>query len=530
MKARLPILTILISSFFSLVAQADTECDSSFVSFDGLVYNVTPGAADDAVNLQCAIDEAISLGSSSVKLGAGDFVVTSSLSFRGFEGVFEGKSIGATRVALQDTNDDISMALETGKLTFRYMTIESEGSGVERAVFKVLPNQDDCSSRVIRLELDRVSIVGNAQNSSKQITGLRVDTGQCPADEPVLGTILVNRSDIRDVDRAIDASMGGGARVDIYYSTIEAGDYCFVSYDANQSLNFIGNTCGSSQGVGLFGSSKARVNAMISGNRFSLNKFPGESPFLVEGQQTYEVESARVITAQKNNVSVTVSQNTVSANYILGPNVTPLVIRSPSAVFDNVFFGPISNRSRNVIELSSFSATKGSAIYGNSFADSSAFADVFVLDGQHTINQKSGLIAGDTDLSLYQSEVTSELFSPASDVYLIDLQLLTVATASSVVSINGVLQNGSQLSATLNNDTGYDLTLGQIKFLDETGVKASGVGADFLTDGLLRDGESLSLTYTVGFTGAIGDISVIYDLDYEGDFFDQFFVVYTDPS
>ena len=95
-----------LASISKAFAQVETACDTAYVAFDGAEYTVSPGAEDDGLNIQCAIDEAAEFGASVVNLSEGEFKVADGLMFTDFTGFLQGK---------RKTDTKVFIALETAK-------------------------------------------------------------------------------------------------------------------------------------------------------------------------------------------------------------------------------------------------------------------------------------------------------------------------------------------------------------------------------------------------------------------------------
>lgn len=112
----------------------------------------------------------------------------------------------------------------------------------------------------------------------------------------------------------------------------------------------------------------------------------------------------------------------------------------------------------------------------------------------------------------------------------LDTALFTFTSNSSVVSINGVIQQGSTFGLNLTNGSSEDVSLVTLTINDSDGVKASAQGSDFSDGGFIPAGATNSLSYTVNFLGATGILTADYLLAYEGKCFTLSFQFYDTSS
>jgi len=85
---------VLLASGISLnVSAASVGCDDAFVQLldDELVIDVKANQSNDTVNLQCALDKAVSLRIPTVRLRGATYHI-SSVIIENFKGTLEGKS------------------------------------------------------------------------------------------------------------------------------------------------------------------------------------------------------------------------------------------------------------------------------------------------------------------------------------------------------------------------------------------------------------------------------------------------------
>ena len=511
------ILSLLIMSSH---LSANTQCDSAYVTFDGVSHVIAAGSGDDALNIQCALDEAVELGTSLIEISSGTYSITGTLFVEGYEGVVKGTTKANTTLKFNSPTDHAGILIKEGKPVFRYMTLEDNGLDPDDAIIGIQP-MEDCGTRVVRAEFDRIALTGMAN----AVKGLVTSDGGCG--KPLQGTILLNRATLTGLSNAIEISMGGGARADIYYTEIGASQYCFISQDANQSLNFVGNTCVSELGVGIFGQPPAPTVNLISGNTFESSLRSERLPVLVsDGTQPREVVTQIAIDAKSS--ASTVSNNTLNASNIVGTTVEPLYIKGEAAVFGNTLFGPTTKKTAGAIILSSYNASSGSAVYGNQFRENNAPSELFLESGSHLVKQSDNAIINQTADSLIAGiEADTSYTAAPSTLGGINTNNFSFQSGASITSINGFYYPGSQFQGVLTNNTGEPVQIGVVDF-SIGGINAGSTnGTEFLEGGILSDGEQLGIVLTVNGSNFSGEVAVTYHVTFDDDSFRKDFVIYS---
>jgi hypothetical protein len=89
---------------------------------------------------------------------------------------------------------------------------------------------------------------------------------------------------------------------------------------------------------------------------------------------------------------------------------------------------------------------------------------------------------------------------------------MSKSLSASISAINGRVQNGSQLTLRITNNSGENLELIMFNANDANGAKAESSDPTLLSGGELTAGESIGLTYTVNFLGATLPITLSYTL------------------
>lgn len=505
-------------------AQEQSACDPAYVVFDGVRHLITPGADDDGVNIQCAVDEATDFGTGKVSLMDGTFRSLQPIWFENFEGVFEGRTKASTILEFDMTQSTEGLRIESGRPVIRYMTIRAIDAADGSPLMLLTPLQSDCSRRVVRLEIDRVILDGNGSSPS----GVISDTRACS--NPIQGTVLVNRSDLIGLSSALNLSMSGGARVDVYFSALEADGYCFASLDANQSLNFIGNSCVSELGVGVYGAPPAPTTLQLSSNTFATRLRDERTPVAVSSAGDVPSSVVSMVRIDAVGASSTIANNQFDAGSIVGTTVTPVYVKGESAIHGNTFTGPATSNSPGIVTLASPSANIGSAVYGNVFNETPAFSAVYLESGSHIVKQSQAVVVDLTDDSLIGAFVSTTPYTGAEITSGgIDTGKFSSATSASITSINGFYFQGSRFSNTVFNNTGQVVQVGSIQFFIGGELAGSTTGEAFLTGGVLENGGSIGVTLTLNSSNFSGVVTAIYEMSYQSEDFTREFVVY-DPD
>lgn len=108
----------------------------------------------------------------------------------------------------------------------------------------------------------------------------------------------------------------------------------------------------------------------------------------------------------------------------------------------------------------------------------------------------------------------------------LNTELLNYTTTSSGgVYINGVAQRNNVFGTQIINNTGKDLLLKRVEFFENGNLDASANGVDLIDNGVHRDGQTLSISYTVGRYGALSPVTVNYIYEFQGTIFVKTFTV-----
>ena len=309
----------------------------SFVTIAKTTISVAPTGNSDTDNIQCALDAAIDGEYSTIKLTEGTFYV-GPLFAQGFQGTIQGKTKASTVIVALDEAFACNEASDAGtyaamfKFTLgepqiKFMTLQAsqpcQGSGFSdatRFVFIHFNNDtSNCNKRTMFPKVDRVSVSADYIGGDEyRITGVLAGADAACYDKPLLGKVLVNRSEFSGLAEAIQTTLGGAAQVDISFNTFSATAQAVVIAAANQITNIVNNTFNIDNGrnhpwgAGVFQLDDKGVNrTVIDANTFNLENVRDS------GGQVYDdtVLTAPVLVLKayegvpKGSISVLISNN-----------------------------------------------------------------------------------------------------------------------------------------------------------------------------------------------------------------------------
>lgn len=249
------LLTILFTGLHLCTAAAqDVQC-GDMVQFNNARIEVQPAGADDTANIQCALDEATRLGLPLVKLLAGDFLI-GYIRGVGFEGTLEGSGADSTNVAVDDTLLDCAAQLDagyalsaalrfvSGDVTVARMTLGANNPCVDEGVlgnftlvhFTGATAAEGCGSNTVHGMLDRATLVStvSASDQPQFVAGVAA-TSVPDCEQPVLGTLKVNRSMFGGLTFAVRPELRGSGQVDINFNDF-VNNYTDVASDNSGQL------------------------------------------------------------------------------------------------------------------------------------------------------------------------------------------------------------------------------------------------------------------------------------------------------
>lgn len=315
-------------------------CNVSFVTLAKTTISVAPTGNNDTDNIQCALDAAIDGEYSAIKLTAGTFYV-GPLFAQGFQGTIQGKTKASTVIVALDEAFACNEASDAGtyaamfKFTLgepqiKFMTLQAsqpcQGSGFSAATrFAFIHFNNDtsnCNKRTMFPKVDRVSVSADYIGGDEyRITGVMASADAACYDKPLLGKVLVNRSEFSGLAEAVQTTLGGAAQVDISFNTFSATRQAVVIFAANQTTNIVNNTFNIDNGrnhewgAGVLQVDDKGVNrTVIDANTFNIANVRDS------GGQVYDeqVYTPAVLVAKaregvpKGSISVLISNNKIN--------------------------------------------------------------------------------------------------------------------------------------------------------------------------------------------------------------------------
>jgi len=244
----------MITGVQSALAQ-DLGC-SSLVSLNGGTIEVesveSEGSSDDTENVQCALDAATEGGYRDVFLTSPQYTI-GAIAVTGFVGDLRGRSKAGTHVTIEDSSlscdGAIGVAIEfrVGTASVRNMTLHVDspcGDGGSASVIAYYSDPNKCSNRTTFGNVDRVVINGQGTSGLDAVTGVTMQAapGCTAANERILGTLKVNRSEMTQLDFGVISSVAGGGQVDVNYNTFDMVGLPLTILDAAQSTTVLSNT------------------------------------------------------------------------------------------------------------------------------------------------------------------------------------------------------------------------------------------------------------------------------------------------
>ncbi|MEK9655826.1 MAG: hypothetical protein VW806_12260 [Halieaceae bacterium] len=404
----------MITGVQSALAQ-DLGC-SSLVSLNGGTIEVesveSEGSSDDTENVQCALDAAAEGGYRDVFLTSPQYTI-GAIAVTGFVGDLRGRSKAGTHVTIEDSSlscdGAIGVALEfrVGTASVRNMTLHVDspcGDGGSASVIAYYSDPNKCSNRTTFGNVDRVVINGQGTSGLDAVTGVTMQAapGCTAANERILGTLKVNRSEMTQLDFGVISSVAGGGQVDVNYNTFDMVGLPLTILDAAQSTTVLSNTFnfndvpGYPAGTGLgttavfiasTSDSPASNSTTIKSNKFKDAGASSAGYGILAGQQGSSIAhtmlvSANTFTGNSSSTdgaglaAIDTNDGLVSGNRFSGKAGTWIDLRSGTKA-DGYVGGNVS----------------GWAIVANDFGASQATTDVLL--GTRT----SGIIVGkDQDL------------------------------------------------------------------------------------------------------------------------------------
>lgn len=404
----------LVAVFSRVTVAQDLGCAAEVTATGGVVEVAASSGGDDTENLQCALDAAVAGGYKDVYLSSSEYAIQG-IEVNNFKGSLRGRSADLTTLNVTDG----SLACEKGAaLRFNAgapsvermsLTINEpcSTSGSSASLIGFYTDPATCTTnRTIFGSVDRVIIEGGGVSALDFVTGITIDASpECfpedaslPIANKVLGSLTVNRNQIRDLDIGIFSALSGAGQVDITFNVVQnepEGTPDIVAMerlgvaisilDANQNTTIYRNEisyndveyAGSLAGVFgttgiLVGSTSAAEN--INKTTFNKNTFAdggvnGEGYAILAGQQGKSVNHEVVITG-----------NTLTGNEANTAGAGLAVLdTSKGLISGNTFKGDASSwitLDSGDVPNGLGATVSGWAIVANAFAASTATTDI----------------------------------------------------------------------------------------------------------------------------------------------------------
>ncbi|MDA8773110.1 hypothetical protein N9M65_00860 [Luminiphilus sp.] len=395
----------ILGLFSNTSVAQDLGC-SDEVELDGGIVKVQSTAdGDDTDNIQCALDAAVTGGYKDVYLTSDAYSI-GGVTANDYEGRLRGRSFDLTTINVIDNSLDcttgaaLRFIVGDAVVTRMKLKINEPCStpGGSASVIGFYSNPEDCAGdRVVFGVVDRVIIEGGGASALDTTTGITMDAAPAcfpesieealPEANKALGSLIVNRNQIRDLDIGILSSISANGQVDITFNNpMEGLGVPIALVDASQATNIYRNEiyyndveypAGSVEDFGttgiLVGSTAA--SPAINKTSFSKNKF-------IDGgmnNEGYAVLSAQLDKSIVHEMIITSNTFTGSGTNSAGAGLAVLDT-SNGVISANTFTGSASTwvllDSGDELQGGLDATVSGWAILANSFGSSTAPADI----------------------------------------------------------------------------------------------------------------------------------------------------------
>ena len=395
----------ILGLFSNTSVAQDLGC-SDEVELDGGIVKVQSTAdGDDTDNIQCALDAAVTGGYKDVYLTSDAYSI-GGVTANDYEGRLRGRSFDLTTINVIDNSLDcttgaaLRFIVGDAVVTRMKLKINEPCStpGGSASVIGFYSNPEDCAGdRVVFGVVDRVIIEGGGASALDFTTGITMDAAPAcfpesseealPEANKALGSLIVNRNQIRDLDIGILSSISANGQVDITFNNpMEGLGVPIALVDASQATNIYRNEiyyndveypAGLVEDFGTTGILVGSTGASPAINKtsFSKNKF-------IDGglnSEGYAVLSAQLDKSIIHEMIITSNTFTGSDANSAGAGLAVLDT-SNGVISANTFTGSAStwvlldsgDESQNGLG----STVSGWAILANSFGSSTAPADI----------------------------------------------------------------------------------------------------------------------------------------------------------
>lgn len=415
--------------FSNMSVAQDLDCEAEVSASGGLIEVTSSSSGDDTENLQCALDAATAGGYKDVYLSSSEYTV-GSVEVNNFKGSLRGRSAELTTVNVKDgalaCEKGAVLRFNAGAPSIERMSLNitepCSTSGGSASLIGFYTSPTACTTnRTIFGTVDRVIIEGGGVSALDFVTGITIDAApECfpedddtplPVANKVLGSLTVNRNQIRDLDIGIFSALSGAGQVDITFNVVQnepAGTPDIVAMerlgiamsilDANQNTTIYRNEVSyndveySGGLAGLFGTTGILVGSTAAAENINKTTF-NKNTFADGGVNG---EGYAVLSAQQGksvNHEVVITGNTLTGNEANTSGAGLAVLdTSKGLVSGNTFKGDaaswITLDSGAVADGGLNATVSGWAIVANAFAASTATTDITL--GSNT----QGIIVG----------------------------------------------------------------------------------------------------------------------------------------
>jgi len=422
-----------LAMFCKVAIAQDLDCAAEVSISGGVVEVAASSGGDDTENIQCALQTAVDGGYKDVYLSSSEYFI-GGIEVNNYKGSLRGRSADLTTVNVTDgalaCEKGAALRFNAGAPVVERMALNinepCSTAGGSASLIGFYTDPATCTAnRTIFGSVDRVIIEGGGPAALDFITAITIDAApECfpedggsplPVANKVLGSLTVNRNQIRDLDIGIFAALSGAGQVDITFNVVQnepAGTPNIIAMeglgipisivDANQNTTIYRNEIGyndvqySGALDGLFGTTGILVGSTAAAENINKTTF-NKNTFIDGGVHS---EGYALLSAQQGksvNHEVVITGNALTGNdaNVSGAGLA-ILDTSGGLVSGNSFSGGADGGTFSWITLDSGDVADGGlgatvsgwAIVANAFAASTAITDIVL--GADT----SGIIVG----------------------------------------------------------------------------------------------------------------------------------------
>ena len=405
-------------ALFSKVSVAqEFDCSAEVTATGGLIEVAASSGGDDTENLQCALNAAADGGYKDVYLSSSEYSV-GGIEVNNFKGSLRGRSADLTTVNITDgalsCEKGAALRFNAGAPSVERMSLNisepCSTPGGSASLIGFYTSPETCTTnRTIFGSVDRVIIEGAGSAGLDFVTGITIDASpECfpedgntplPVANKVLGSLTVNRNQIRDLDIGIFSALSGAGQMDITFNVVQnepAGTPDIVAMerlgiaisivDANQNTTIYRNEISyndvqySGALDGLFGTTGILVGSTAAAENINKTTF-NKNTFTDGG---VHAEGYALLSAQQGksvNHEVVITGNTLTGNEANTSGAGLAVLDTSSGLISgNTFKGDalswVTLDSGDVADGGLGATVSGWAIVANAFAASTATTDI----------------------------------------------------------------------------------------------------------------------------------------------------------